>query len=434
MRRLLPAPARVLAGLVLLGASGVSARQEAPDSAPAPTPTPGGWAAYAAVPHPWSTVVAVTVALPVGSADDPRGQGGTAWLVGESVAAGVRDRFSGRPLHVDVRVERSGTVYRVVTLEEIWPEALDVLEAALFGGEFEAPGFAGAKAALEASLTFESGSPVRDFKRELYTLLSTAGDPWARDPRGTLDTVVPLGAAEVILFRAQHYRMSQAALTVTGAVDPVAVSRRVSGASPAEPDGTAPVVAAREHEAFTAPAWETGDRLRLAPEVTSSWIGVAFPVRPGTDLTALELFIHRVREELVTDPPAPGLFSAEIGLVFRGDRPIFLVEAAVTPDVTDEWEARILRTAHVLSAEILADEFFGWHRRRFRAARLMEEMAPEDEGVRLALDLLRNGRIRDLPGEIDALEPADMARAAGALGSPRILVFGPDLDGRLPVT
>jgi hypothetical protein len=154
---------------------------------------------------------------------------------------------------------------------------------------------------------------------------------------------------------------------------------------------------------------------------------VGYPVAPGTDPTALELLIHRIREELITDPPAPGLFSAQVHMVYRGDRPILLIEAAVSPEATDEWEARILRSTHMLSGEILDPEFFGWHRRRFRATHLMEEMAPESEGRRLAFDLLRDGRIRDLPTEIDALEPDDMARAAVALGPPRILVLGPDL-------
>jgi hypothetical protein len=70
---------------------------------------------------------------------------------------------------------------------------------------------------------------------------------------------------------------------------------------------------------------------------------------------------------------------------------------------------------------------FGTHQRHFRNARLVEESAPEAEGVRIAMDLMRSGRARDLREEIEELSAEDIVRGINSLGQPRILVFGPDL-------
>jgi hypothetical protein len=43
------------------------------------------------------------------------------------------------------------------------------------------------------------------------------------------------------------------------------------------------------------------------------------------------------------------------------------------------------------------------------------------------VDLLLEGRLRDLPAEIDALTMRQVLDAVESLGRPRILVFGPDL-------
>jgi hypothetical protein len=179
-----------------------------------------------------------------------------------------------------------------------------------------------------------------------------------------------------------------------------------------------------------APAWSEGERIRLVRDVTSGWIAAAYPIEPSSARTAVEFVAHRARSELMTQPPAPGLFSMDIELqALPGGGDALLVRAAVLPDALDQWEARILETMGRISNEVLEPGFLRFHRRRFRNVRLVEDAAPEIEGLRSALDLMRDGRIRDLPAEIWGLDSEGSGRAAAALGPPRVLVFGPDLEG-----
>ena len=109
---------------------------------------------------------------------------------------------------------------------------------------------------------------------------------------------------------------------------------------------------------------------------------------------------------------------------------VLMVEASVFPESAERWEARILGAMEGLATQVTPDDFFAWRRRRFRAARLVEEAAPEVEARRITADLLRDGRMRDLGVEIWSLRPEAVQAAARALGPPRIMLLGPDLAGR----
>lgn len=431
----------LLGGLALLLATAVGpARgQVPPDSAPPEPPPPpptGGWQAWAAVPHPWCTVVALTVVLPTGGAEDPPGRSGTARLLGELSADAVRQRLGEDGLRVEARVDRGRTVYRVLAVPEAWNRAYGALESVLFTGPTPSEGLAEERASLQAELTFEAGSPVREFEGELYRMLSGAGaTTWSRDPRGTVASLDSITPADLGTYRRRHYDRGRAVLSVVGAVDPDEVSRTVvgrmaDGAPEAGEHGA--MVAARETPPGPAgPAWAEADRIRLVRDVTSGWIGAAYPVDPSVPRTAVEMLLQRARSELITNPPAPGLFSAEVALQeLPGGESVILIRAAVLPDAVDRWETRILDTMARVSAERLQPDFFRFHRRRFRNLRLTEDASPEVEGLRAALDLRRDGRLRDLGADIWGLDSDALAGAAATLGPPRVLVFGPDLaDG-----
>jgi hypothetical protein len=106
---------------------------------------------------------------------------------------------------------------------------------------------------------------------------------------------------------------------------------------------------------------------------------------------------------------------------------VLIVEASVFPEAAERWEARILGAMEGLATQATPDDFFGWGRRRFRAARFLEEAAPELEARRITADLLREGRVRDLADEIWSLGPDAVLAAARALGPPRVFLLGPDL-------
>lgn len=398
---------------------------------PPPPPATGPWGALAVSPRPGTTVVSVTILLPHGSADDPEDASGSAWLTGEVLRRGVESALDPELrawTDVEVRVDRTRTAFRLVTLPERWREAWEALEQGVFERRPDGAMLDGARAQLQEVFAFENAAPVREFESEFRRLIAGSGTPWSRDPRGRPDDVDGLTVDDLAAYRSRHYDRSTAAVAVVGAFTRADAARAITGEAP-PPRGHA-VAADFEARGVTAdpPLWTDPERIALTREVTSSWIGVAFPVDPTIPRTVLEMLVHRLVEELDPDPPLPGTFSVQVRLEELRGRPLLTVEAAVLPEAAETWERRILESVDLIASEELDPAFFAWHRRHFRSARLLEEAAPEAEGLRRAGDLLWMGRPRDLRSEMWELRGRELARAALTLGPPRVLVLGPDLS------
>lgn len=364
------------------------------------------------------TAVATAIVIPVGSAADPSEGPGTAHTLGEVLAAGVR-RSLGPAAEVSVRVERDWTAFLLLAPREGWPASLEALASSLFRDPVPGDLVEAVRNGLLARFTFEEGAPVREFQRELYGVLTSAADPWARGPRGRAEAVRGLSPGDLASFRRTHYDRGTARVVVVGPVDTVAARAAVAaaglGGRPTPRPG-----------ADDDRAWDEGERLHLAREVTNAWIGVLFPAPGDMSRTLLEALAHRVTEELNPATPDPGIYAASARVEETPGGPVLLIEAAVFPEAAQRWERRILEMVDELE-EPAAAPFFRWQRRRFRSERLLEESPPEAEALRAALDLLREGRVRDLPAEVWSLTADAIAGAADELGDPRILVLGPDL-------
>lgn len=390
----------------------------------------GSWGGVSVVPDFGTTVVSITVAVPVGSASDPPGRSGAAWLTGEVVRRVALNRLPGpaRPTtELQVSVEQTRTVYRLVTLPSHGWGALDALETALFSAPLPAALFEEARVGLQEVFAFESAAPQRTFELEFRRLVASFDDPWSLDPRGTPATVDSLEWQELRSFRRSRYDPSRSVAVIVGPVTLVEGGERLTGAElPSEGYAVSPALAG--DSTASTPPWSRGERVVLIRPVTSTWIGVAFPVEAAVSHTSLDLLLHRMNEELNPDPPLPGTFSVTLDLARYRGSDLLLVEAAVLPDVADEWEQRILATVEEIASERLEPSFFAWHRRHFRSTQLLRESAPEERGLRVAGDLLWSGHVRNLPEEIRTLDAEDMRGAAAGLGEPRILVLGPDLS------
>lgn len=448
-RRLAPLPwLTALAVSILVPAAPAAAQQEPPDApadsvAPAePTLTPGDWGALDVAPRPGVPVVVVSVALPVGSSQDPEDRSGTAWLLGATLRELVLGSLSPEvraATEIQVDVDRSWTVYRLVTLPEHWAEGLRLLNWALFESRPPAGSVDRARTALDEVFTFETDAPVRDFEKEFYRLVAGTATPWTLDPRGDPVDLERITTEELTELRARHYRQAQSTVSVVGRVTTdealSALTEGSSGsASPADGATEGATVLAATFRPLRATAagtaWESGERAVLTREVTSSWIGAAWPVNPELHRTVLDLLVHRLDRQFHPSPPDPGAFHVEVYVEWSDAGPLLMVEAAVLPEATDSWERRIVGAVEDVRSRTLEPAFFRSWRRRFRTTALLAEAPPEAEGRRRALDLLREGQIRDLEEEIRVLTADDLQRAAAALGPPRLLVYGPDLgDG-----
>ena len=138
---------------------------------------------------------------------------------------------------------------------------------------------------------------------------------------------------------------------------------------------------------------------------------------------------HQLAELLSPSLPDPGVFSVFVRIEDTPKGAVVVVEAAVMPEVSETWEKNILAAVDRLEEE--TDEpFFRWQQRRFRSTVLLREGQPKEAALRAALDLARDGAIRSLTEELEAIGPHDLAAATSGLEAPRVLVIGPRLgDG-----
>lgn len=449
--------ARAAPAIVALVAAWLPARGLAQTLAP-PTPalTGGDVGLVHLEARAGSPALALVLALPSGSADDPPGLEGVARVLAGTVARTISEAVGSASVITEIDVGPHGTRIRAIALADRWRETWTALEDAAFGSALDDGLVTAEKADLEETLVFSSGAPHLDVLGETRRLLF--GESEARPPDGTIETVRALGAADVEAFRRTHYRRDDAALVLVGALDEATARRELGlpsaatqvdaapdadslavadslarGEPPALPGDPVADATPAEPGQDSAPwggslPWSAGDRVRIAQEVTSTWIAVAYPAPAEMPTTLLEALAHRLTEALNPTPNDPGLFSARVRVdPVRGGRAL-LIEAAVLPDAADRWESRILATVEGLATPLQAD-FFRWQRRRFRSAVLLRDATPEGAADRRVDDLMEAGHVRDLVEAVWALDAEGFARGASSLGPPRILVYGPDLAG-----
>jgi len=421
-----PLPLRLVALLVALGWAEVAEAQVVPPDSttpppattPPPPPPPGDTVAnLQVVTRSRAPVEAMAIAFPRGSGSDPEGAPGATALLARALEGELLRRFEGESVLVGSVVEPGRTTLSLAApqdrLESVWRTAREILETPLPDAAVEA-----ARAALLGPLRFERGAPVRLFELEFDRLLLGVTHPWARPAQGTeagLQAVTPGMLREM---QTRWIRLSEARMAVVG---------------PETPEGVARLIGHRDEPAV-GPSPETppsavgdgeGRRMVLEREVVNAWVAVAWPVAPGTPRTSLEFTAHVITELLAPSLSDPGLFSLTARVDDLPDGPVLRVVAAVQPGGARGWEERILRAMVGLGEEPPAGDFLALFRRRFASQVLLRESFPEAEAARRAGDLVRSGVARDLAAELHALGGQDIALVMAALGSPRILLYGP---------
>ncbi len=443
------------------------------------------------VPDSGGRMVATAIRFPAGSAEDPIGSEGTAFLLGRVLEGEGEGRLApfGARLSVEVRPEEF--MVSMTVRPDRWREAMGELVGLLHEGDLPDAELGGLKDAVLEQLQFEEGAPVRGFERERAALLRGSDHRAARSPQGTRSTVVSLGRDELASFRADHLVPGQARVAVVGPVDEDEVRRVLPGpvrtvregggwdggeserqvvVDPQPPeerpdaeegtgdDGTpgfegspvdavaalppAPSMALYREESDSplrvptassgSLAWEAGDRVVVDRQLTSTWIAVAFPFPPGTPSVLLEFLGHLVYEALTPSPPDPGLYEAGVTVEWVAQSPVLMVSASVDPRITSRWEDRLTGSLEALSEGAPTGSFFELTRRRFRSALFLELSVPEAR-ARWVTRKLAQGEdpIPDLQREIWRFRPGAVAEAARAAGPPRVLLFGPrDMMGR----
>ena len=382
------------------------------------SPLPGQSTAYAAVSVDdgnRAPLVVIGTRLPIGSRHDAAGLEGTAWLLGRTLAAQANAAL-GPEAEVTVDVGRSSTLFILSVLPNAWPVAWATFEQTLFEAPLDSAAFERERSTLSTRVLFQRGSPALDFERRSVKLVAAASSPWARPARGTHESGEALAIRDAQLLRRTEYSAASSVVAAVGLGDNPVLRDHPSRLVTAPPEG---------------PAWTVGTLLNVTQEVTSSWISVAYPVGGPLPRTALEFVAHLIRWRLDPLPADPDRYGIEVRLVDAPLGAVILVEAAVTPEASERFEQEILHVVSSLAEEPLEGAFFTWDRRRFRAARLLTEAAPERAVARITSDLMRDGESRDVAEDIWGITPEAVAGAVRALGDPRVLRLGPDVGASM---
>ena len=356
-------------------------------------------------------LVVIGTRLPIGSVNDAAGLEGTAWLIGKTLAAQTNAAL-GEEAEVKVDVGRSTTLFTLSVLPDAWPVAWATFEQNLFEATLDSAAFERERSRLSRQLRFQNGSPAMDSERRSVQLLASASSPWARNARGTQQSLEALTIHDARLLRRSEYSAASSVVAAVGLGDNPALRPHPPRVVASRPGG---------------PAWTLGTRLDVTQEVTSSWISVAYPVEGPLSRTALEFVAHLIRWRLDPLPPDPDRYEVEVRLVDAPLGVVILVEAAVTPEASERFEQKILQVVSSLTEQPPEGDFFTWDRRRFRTARFLTEAAPEHAVARITSDLMRDGDSRDMAEDIWEITPGAVASALLALGEPRVFRLGPDL-------
>ena len=404
-----------------------------------------------------ASVLAVSVRFPVGTEADPRGQEGTAFLLGRVLERQGNDALFPLGAAMSVAVDRGEVLASLLTTPDGWAEAVRAFEGVLFRDGLALNHVDAAREAALETLTFEAGAPVRTFDVERATFLYGSLAAEARPPFGSSQSLAPLGLPELEAFRSQHLRRETAVLSATGPVDgeelaaAIAADVRVvgvmgaagtttpgsTGAAPSATDTLPPAPRVRFDRAeapfvptaapSSPPGWNAGERVVIERELTSVWIAHAVPFPIGTEPLLLDFLAHLALEALTPSPPDPGLYEASVATMELGGSPVLVVTASVDPRAGTRWETRMTAVVRDLALAPPEGAFFELARRRFRSTVLLDLSVPENRAAWIARQLERGGteELPDPVRDVWRITGPGVSSLALSAGPARTLLFGP---------
>ncbi len=415
-------------------------------------------------PDPGGTLVAVTLHFSSGASVDPQGREGTTHLLGRWMEYEAGRRVSGLESGVFVEVTQDDLTLTLLAPPSSWEVALDRVEA-LWGTPPSGTGSVDRiREDHRSRLIFEGGAPVRTFELERARLLAGASPDEARPIRGTPESVARITADDLDVHLRSHLELSGALTVVVGPVRPEAIRTRarteprvISGISPfteaptfgdglrgdpagqpvADTTALAQIPQALRTRLFrsapSAPApvfrgtraWESGQRINRDMELTAAWMAVAWALPDDVSQTLLDFLAHTLRETVVPSPPDPGLYGAEVQVVYVEGRPVVVVSVTADPRAAHRWHERVVGSMESLAQAPPQGSFFELTRRRFRNRALLTMAGPGERSRVLARDLRGPGEVEDFGRTIWRFTPDELAAAAGAASDPRILIMGP---------
>jgi len=195
------------------------------------------------VPDHTVPVIALTVALPAGSAYDPANKPGlaafAAALIDEGAGSynsqGFQAALSGRAIRLSATPERDYLVVSVLTLKENAPAAFRLLGTALARPRFDPDAIARVRSQILAGLQQEDEEPSNVAAKAFFRTFF-AGHPYAHPVSGDAAGISSITRDDLKNFAAQHWVRGGIHIAVAGDVDTATLKALLGAAFSQIPD------------------------------------------------------------------------------------------------------------------------------------------------------------------------------------------------------
>ncbi len=177
-------------------------------------------------------VVAFTISLPGGSAHDPAGKPGLAYIAammldegaGEMNSAAFQRALEARAIRLSARADRDYTVISVTALPEHAAEAMRLLQLALTRPRFDNDALTRVRASIIQSLEQDAAEPAqvasRAFMRGFFN-----GHPYGHAVNGDIASLKSITAADLRAFAKAHWVKNGIKIAASGDITQAAVTR-----------------------------------------------------------------------------------------------------------------------------------------------------------------------------------------------------------------
>ncbi|HEX3673775.1 MAG TPA: pitrilysin family protein [Rhizomicrobium sp.] len=171
-------------------------------------------------------MIAMTVAIPAGSAYDPAGKPGLAAFAAALMDEGAgrlnsqqfQTALSNRAIHLSIGAERDWTIISLVTLSDNAHDAFQLLGTALAHPRFDAEAINRVRAQILSSLAQEQEDPDSVAAKTYYAAYFH-DHPYGHPISGTAQAVSAIGAGDLKNFAATHWVRDNMRISVSGDVD-----------------------------------------------------------------------------------------------------------------------------------------------------------------------------------------------------------------------
>lgn len=437
--------ARLVAGLLLLGAAAPGGAAEAPAPEIARWELGGGADAYFAE-RPTLPIVDIQLVLDAGSARDGEHPGlaelvartldeGTAGLSAGELARRLED--TGARLSTAVGRDYARVHLRSLARPATLDEAVALLERVL-----EAPAFAGEAVRREREgqlqeIRAERQSAAAIAERALFRAMY-GEHPYASPPLGTEAAVAELGPERVAAFYERYYVAANASVAVVGDIEPErarALAERLTGAlAPGEPAAAlppAPERPARREVRIDFPAAQTALYMGQ-PAIARGEVALEYPLRVADQALGGAGMVSRLFRTMREERGLSYATGSRLH-VLRAQGP-WLVYSQVKAERAPE-ARRVLRgEIERLDAEGLDGQGVRKAVRQLTGAfplALASNAALSRELASMAFYDLPTSHLARYTPRMEAVEPADVRQALAARLDPQrmaTVVVGPDAE------